>query len=140
MTGGVNNAVRTGWPRGVPPPTAANTNSFPKNPSLTLNRQINLYPLTNYTFGTKDPLVRPISLTQLSGSTQFLPSFAQSNNQTLVSYIIKVVITLRNNCSLSQHLLNSIYRIQMQLILIWTKISKSRNCQIFKCSRHLKSF
>lgn len=56
MTGGVNNAVRTGWPRGVPPPTAANTNSFPKNPSLTLNRQINLYPLTNYTFGTKDPL------------------------------------------------------------------------------------
>ena len=24
-----------------------------KNPSLTLNRQVNLYPLTNYTFGTK---------------------------------------------------------------------------------------
>lgn len=27
-----------------------------KNPSLTLNRQINLYPLTHYTFGTKDPI------------------------------------------------------------------------------------
>lgn len=25
-------------------------------PSLTLNRTINLYPLTNYTFGTKEPL------------------------------------------------------------------------------------
>lgn len=26
------------------------------NGSLTLNRTINLYPLTNYTFGTKEPL------------------------------------------------------------------------------------
>lgn len=25
-------------------------------PNLTLNRTINLYPLTNYTFGTKEPL------------------------------------------------------------------------------------
>ncbi|XP_059094871.1 cleavage and polyadenylation specificity factor subunit 5-like [Tigriopus californicus] len=53
--------VRSGWPRGVPQPTANNTPSssssnYAKNPSLTLNRQINLYPLTNYTFGTKDPL------------------------------------------------------------------------------------
>ena len=44
--------MRTGWPRGSAP-TAAND---VKNPSLTLNRQINLYPLTNYTFGTKDPI------------------------------------------------------------------------------------
>jgi hypothetical protein len=55
---GVNNSVRTGWPRGVTQPTASTVNSFPKNPSLTLNRQVNLYPLTNYTFGTKDPLVK----------------------------------------------------------------------------------
>lgn len=57
--------VRTGWPRGSAPPmpsansTASSSGSssgFAKNPSLTLNRQINLYPLTNYTFGTKDPL------------------------------------------------------------------------------------
>lgn len=56
----VANALRggAGWPRGVPQPTAASTNNsgYAKNPSLTLNRQVNLYPLTNYTFGTKEPL------------------------------------------------------------------------------------
>jgi cleavage and polyadenylation specificity factor subunit 5 len=46
--------LRTGWPRGSAPVT--DSNNVVKNPSLTLNRQINLYPLTNYTFGTKDPL------------------------------------------------------------------------------------
>jgi len=30
--------------------------SLAKNPSLTISRTINLYPLSNYTFGTKDPL------------------------------------------------------------------------------------
>jgi len=49
----------TGWPRGtqVPLQQAVVPNSvLPKNPSLTLSRTVNLYPLTNYTFGTKDPL------------------------------------------------------------------------------------
>lgn len=59
------NAGGTGWPRGVPRPSAGPgaivnnvnaVNNFPKNPSLTLNRQVNLYPLTNYTFGTKEAL------------------------------------------------------------------------------------
>jgi len=46
----------TGWPRSSPAPTPVRQNSFPKNPSLTISRTINLYPLSNYTFGTKDPL------------------------------------------------------------------------------------
>jgi len=49
-----------GWPRSSPAVVAAPTTvrqaSFPKNPSLTISRTINLYPLSNYTFGTKDPL------------------------------------------------------------------------------------
>jgi len=45
----------TGWPRGSTQPLV-NSVSLPKNPSLTLSRTVNLYPLTNYTFGTKDPL------------------------------------------------------------------------------------
>jgi len=44
--------ARTGWPRG----RSHNSETEVKNPSLTLNRQVNLYPLTNYTFGTKDPI------------------------------------------------------------------------------------
>lgn len=48
----------SGWPRSSPTaPTPVRQSSFPKNPpSLTLSRTINLYPLSNYTFGTKDPL------------------------------------------------------------------------------------
>lgn len=47
----------TGWPRGSTQPLVVpSSNSLPKNPSLTLSRTVNLYPLTNYTFGTKDPL------------------------------------------------------------------------------------
>ncbi|XP_023027749.1 cleavage and polyadenylation specificity factor subunit 5 [Leptinotarsa decemlineata] len=52
----------TGWPRRnsqstTPTTTVANTN-FDKGcpPSAALNRIINLYPLTNYIFGTKEPL------------------------------------------------------------------------------------
>ena len=45
----------TGWPRSSPA-TLSHQVSVPKNPSLTLSRTVNLYPLTNYTFGTKDPL------------------------------------------------------------------------------------
>ena len=48
-----------GWPRSSAPPsttTISRQTSVPKNPSLTLSRTVNLYPLTNYTFGTKDPL------------------------------------------------------------------------------------
>ncbi|CAB4054996.1 NUDT21 [Lepeophtheirus salmonis] len=41
---------RAGWPRGTRPEVSLG------NPSLTLNRSVNLFPLTNYTFGTKDPL------------------------------------------------------------------------------------
>jgi cleavage and polyadenylation specificity factor subunit 5 len=44
----------TGWPRGTTQSVTSVTT--PKNPSLTLSRTVNLYPLTNYTFGTKDPL------------------------------------------------------------------------------------
>lgn len=51
--------IRAGWPRGsntsILPSSPAANNNYAKNPSLTLNRQINLFPLTNYTFGTKDP-------------------------------------------------------------------------------------
>ena len=47
----------TGWPRTQTPQTPiSRQTSFPKNPSLTLSRTVNLYSLTNYTFGTKDPL------------------------------------------------------------------------------------
>jgi len=47
----------TGWPRGTTQPLQMVTsNNIQKNPSLTLSRTVNLYPLTNYTFGTKDPL------------------------------------------------------------------------------------
>jgi len=46
--------MKAGWPRGTAPITSDNKEV--KNPSLTLNRQVNLYPLTNYTFGTKDPI------------------------------------------------------------------------------------
>ena len=45
----------TGWPRSAGAAPAVQS-SYPKNPSLTLSRTVNLYPLTNYTFGTKDPL------------------------------------------------------------------------------------
>ena len=41
--------MKAGWPRGTAPTDTKEV----KNPSLTLNRQVNLYPLTNYTFGTK---------------------------------------------------------------------------------------
>ena len=43
--------MKAGWPRGTAP--ISNDTKEVKNPSLTLNRQVNLYPLTNYTFGTK---------------------------------------------------------------------------------------
>jgi len=48
----------TGWPRGTTQPMVStnSVSSLPKNPSLTLSRTVNLYPLTNYTFGTKEPL------------------------------------------------------------------------------------
>ena len=47
----------TGWPISTAPPTTLSRQvSFPKNPSLTLSRTVNLYPLTNYTFGTKEAL------------------------------------------------------------------------------------
>ncbi len=47
------NSHKSGWPRGSGP---LQSNDVAKDPSLTLNRQVNLYPLTNYTFGTKEPL------------------------------------------------------------------------------------
>uniref|UniRef100_A0A1L8DGD5 Cleavage and polyadenylation specificity factor subunit 5 n=1 Tax=Nyssomyia neivai TaxID=330878 RepID=A0A1L8DGD5_9DIPT len=51
----------TGWPRSQANPTAnatpdAQQQKLTLNQSVTINRTINLYPLTNYTFGTKEPL------------------------------------------------------------------------------------
>ena len=43
--------MKAGWPRGTA--SIKDDTKDVKNPSLTLNRQVNLYPLTNYTFGTK---------------------------------------------------------------------------------------
>jgi cleavage and polyadenylation specificity factor subunit 5 len=48
-----------GWPKradGQPQSSMTMMNKVPVSQSLTLNRTINLYPLTNYTFGTKEPL------------------------------------------------------------------------------------
>lgn len=47
-----------GWPkRSDQAQTSMNMmNKVPVSQSLTLNRTINLYPLTNYTFGTKEAL------------------------------------------------------------------------------------
>lgn len=50
---------RTGWPRGGSGSANNNTTNQKQisvNPSITINRTINLYPLTNYTFGTKESL------------------------------------------------------------------------------------
>ncbi|XP_067905824.1 cleavage and polyadenylation specificity factor subunit 5 [Heterodontus francisci] len=46
------NRSQTRWPRGVPQYGSKYLQAKP----LTLERTINLYPLTNYTFGTKEPL------------------------------------------------------------------------------------
>ncbi|KAL0280463.1 UNVERIFIED_CONTAM: hypothetical protein PYX00_001741 [Menopon gallinae] len=50
-------AVGTGWPR-----RNSTANSFDAKPAfsagaITLNKTVNLYPLTNYTFGSKEPLI-----------------------------------------------------------------------------------
>lgn len=48
-----------GWPKrqdGQAQSSITMMNKVPVSQSLTLNRTINLYPLTNYTFGTKEPL------------------------------------------------------------------------------------
>ncbi|XP_061883425.1 cleavage and polyadenylation specificity factor subunit 5 isoform X2 [Entelurus aequoreus] len=45
----------SGWPRGGSAPFGSKYMPAPAKP-LTLERTINLYPLTNYTFGTKEPL------------------------------------------------------------------------------------
>uniref|UniRef100_A0A672I5A9 Cleavage and polyadenylation specificity factor subunit 5 n=1 Tax=Salarias fasciatus TaxID=181472 RepID=A0A672I5A9_SALFA len=45
----------TGWPRRGDVQFASKYHGGPAKP-LTLERTINLYPLTNYTFGTKEPL------------------------------------------------------------------------------------
>jgi len=45
----------SGWPRRASQSTPFEQKFVP-NQSITINRTINLYPLTNYTFGTKEPL------------------------------------------------------------------------------------
>ncbi|XP_070490085.1 cleavage and polyadenylation specificity factor subunit 5 isoform X1 [Chironomus tepperi] len=45
-----------GWPKRSNSTTDTTSMKVPISQSLTLNRTINLYPLTNYTFGTKEPL------------------------------------------------------------------------------------
>uniref|UniRef100_A0A8C3RZG4 Uncharacterized protein n=1 Tax=Chelydra serpentina TaxID=8475 RepID=A0A8C3RZG4_CHESE len=47
------NRSQTGWPRGV---NQFRNKYIQQTKPLTLERTINLYPLTNYTFGTKEPL------------------------------------------------------------------------------------
>ncbi|RLW01201.1 hypothetical protein DV515_00008206 [Chloebia gouldiae] len=47
------NRSQTGWPRGV---NQFGNKYIQQTKPLTLERTINLYPLTNYTFGTKEPL------------------------------------------------------------------------------------
>uniref|UniRef100_A0A8D1M5Q8 E3 ubiquitin-protein ligase AMFR n=1 Tax=Sus scrofa TaxID=9823 RepID=A0A8D1M5Q8_PIG len=47
------NRSQTGWPRGV---NQYGNKYIQQTKPLTLERTINLYPLTNYTFGTKEPL------------------------------------------------------------------------------------
>uniref|UniRef100_A0A674F3F5 Uncharacterized protein n=1 Tax=Salmo trutta TaxID=8032 RepID=A0A674F3F5_SALTR len=49
------NRSSAGWPRGVSQFGGNKYMSAPAKP-LSLERTINLYPLTNYTFGTKEPL------------------------------------------------------------------------------------
>lgn len=46
----------SGWPRRNSSQNAAFDVKGFSNESLTINRAVNLYPLTNYTFGTKEPL------------------------------------------------------------------------------------
>ena len=48
----------SGWPKSGSPQVSSvsRQSSLAKNPSLTLSRTVNLYSLSNYTFGTKDPL------------------------------------------------------------------------------------
>lgn len=50
--------ARTGWPKGSSQPTITSSpfNVPRTNGTVNLHRSINLYPLTNYTFGTKDPI------------------------------------------------------------------------------------
>ncbi|XP_018307986.1 cleavage and polyadenylation specificity factor subunit 5 isoform X2 [Mycetomoellerius zeteki] len=54
MAMATNQVKGSGWPR------RASNSSFEgkvvQNQSVTINRTVNLYPLTNYTFGTKEPL------------------------------------------------------------------------------------
>uniref|UniRef100_A0A182TAR4 Cleavage and polyadenylation specificity factor subunit 5 n=1 Tax=Anopheles maculatus TaxID=74869 RepID=A0A182TAR4_9DIPT len=51
------NKTGSGWPRRNSHGTGlTEMNKLQTNQSMTLNRTINLYPLTNYTFGTKEPL------------------------------------------------------------------------------------
>uniref|UniRef100_A0A0V0GBE0 Cleavage and polyadenylation specificity factor subunit 5 n=1 Tax=Triatoma dimidiata TaxID=72491 RepID=A0A0V0GBE0_TRIDM len=54
----VNNAAGGGhgWPRRNQGQPHHDGNKFTASQALTINRPINLYPLTNYTFGTKEPL------------------------------------------------------------------------------------
>lgn len=53
-----SNKAGSGWPRGATNNVINNNPQKPisTNSSITINRTINLYPLTNYTFGTKEPL------------------------------------------------------------------------------------
>ncbi|KAK9499482.1 hypothetical protein O3M35_002512 [Rhynocoris fuscipes] len=51
-----NSAGGHGWPRKTTPGQTVDGVKFTTNQLLTINRPINLYPLTNYTFGTKEPL------------------------------------------------------------------------------------
>lgn len=57
------NKAGSGWPRGPSNNPINNTNpsaqqkpGIQNNQQIAINRTINLYPLTNYTFGTKEPL------------------------------------------------------------------------------------
>uniref|UniRef100_A0A1B0B5J2 Cleavage and polyadenylation specificity factor subunit 5 n=1 Tax=Glossina palpalis gambiensis TaxID=67801 RepID=A0A1B0B5J2_9MUSC len=58
MAAQVANKSGTGWPRRSSQGQTDNNNGTAKfpSPSLSINRTIKLYPLTDYTFGCKEPL------------------------------------------------------------------------------------
>ena len=82
--------MKAGWPRGTAPITSDNKDV--KNPSLTLNRQVNLYPLTNYTFGTKGKKIEPKQNPVISSSLEFYYFVTAAKRWARISPVQSLVI------------------------------------------------